>query len=143
MARAEKSIDVNVNVDKVFDLWSNFAIFPRFMENIREIREVRPGTFHWRAEAPLGRTFQWDTEIVEKIPNARITWRSISDGINQAGSVTLEPLPQGTRVTVVMDYETPAGTLGEAIAQLFIDPNLRLESDLRRFKEIVEGRMPL
>jgi uncharacterized membrane protein len=40
---------------------------------------------------------------------------------------------------VTLHYDPPAGMVGEAVAQLFGNPEKRLTEDLRRFKQYVES----
>src|SRR5436305_1075902 len=49
------------------------------------------------------------------------------------------PGGRGTRVTVILKYDPPAGKLGATFAQWFgQDPEWQIEEDLRRFKQLME-----
>jgi len=59
-----------------------------------------------------------------------------------AGSVWFRPVNDGlpTIVSVTMNYNRPAGKLGESIAQaLGVEPMDLIREDLQRFKQIMEG----
>jgi uncharacterized membrane protein len=40
MARVEKDIEVMVPVRTAYDQWTQFETFPRFMEGVREVRQL-------------------------------------------------------------------------------------------------------
>jgi uncharacterized membrane protein len=73
--------------------------------------------------------------------NKRIAWNSREGGdIKTSGQVVFNQLPQGqTEITVMLQYVPPAGKLGEFVADLFSDPDKRMEEDLHNFKAYVEG----
>jgi uncharacterized membrane protein len=72
--------------------------------------------------------------------NQRIAWRSVDGDLKTSGQVTFNNLGNNsTEITVIMHYEPPAGALGQAVANLFSDPEKRLDEDLRNFKAYAEG----
>src|SRR5690349_8327103 len=74
-SRIEHSIDVNVPVRVAYNQWTQFQEFPRFMEGVREVRQLTDRRLRWRAD--IGGTEKtWEAEITEQIPDARIAWRS-------------------------------------------------------------------
>lgn len=140
MRRVEKSIIVNVSPEQVYNTWRDFERFPRFMSNIREVRRTGDRSFHWIAEGPMGKTFEWDAEMTEDQPNQSIGWNSTGGDIQTSGQVTFQSLDQGTEVHVTMNYyDVPGGGVGEAISGFLHDPDKRLEEDLRNFKQVVEA----
>lgn len=142
MARVRKSIEVNAPIEKVFDLWSNFENFPGFMENIQEVERTGDRTTHWKVEAPLGRFVEWDAETVDWEENRRIGWRATGD-VGTSGTVRFEARGPGrTVVDVDLEYHPPVGKLGELAARIFQNPERDVEEDLRRFKDMAEGRGP-
>lgn len=40
MAKIEKSITVNVPVSVAYNQWTQFEEFPRFMEGVKEVRQL-------------------------------------------------------------------------------------------------------
>ena len=137
MSTIEKSIDVNVPVRMAYNQWTQFEEFPRFMEGIEEVQQLDDKHLHWRAEVS-GKSKEWDSEIIEQIPDQRIMWRSTS-GAKNAGTVSFIPVaPHTTRVKVEMVYD-PVGLLENVGDMLGIDDR-RVEGDLERFKEYIESR---
>jgi uncharacterized membrane protein len=137
MAHVEKSIEVNVPVRTAYDQWTQFEEFPRFMEGVREVRQVSDKMLHWRAEVG-GKNEEWDAEITEQTPDQVIAWHSTS-GKENSGMVTFNSLgPDRTRATVRIGYE-PEGMVEKAGDMLGV-MGRRVEGDLNRFKEFIEQR---
>jgi uncharacterized membrane protein len=64
MASMERSIDVDVAVESVYDQWTEFEQFPMFMEGVQDVRQVDEHTLLWRAEI-MGRVEEWRAEVTE------------------------------------------------------------------------------
>ena len=137
MSNIEQSIDVNVPVSTAYNQWTQFEEFPRFMEGVREVRQLDDRHLVWRAEI-AGVEKAWEAEITEQIPDARVAWRSIG-GARNAGVVTFHKLDPGrTRIMLQMEYE-PEGvveTVGDAVGAA----TSRMRGDLHRFKDFIEQR---
>lgn len=137
MSTIEKSIDVDVPLQTAYNQWTQFEEFPRFMEGIEEVRQLDDKRLRWRAEI-AGKLKEWDSEIIEQIPDQRIAWRSTS-GADNAGTVTFSPLAENkTRVTVEMVYD-PSGFV-ENVGDVLGIADRRVAGDLDRFKEYIESR---
>ena len=137
MSTIAKSIDVNVPLQMAYNQWTQFEEFPLFMEGIEEVHQLDDKHLHWRAEVS-GKSKEWDSEIIEQIPDERIMWRSTS-GAKNAGTVSFIPVaPHTTRVKVELVFD-PVGLLENVGDMLGMD-NRRVEGDLERFKEYIESR---
>jgi len=136
-----RDIIVKANVDEAYRLWANFENFPHFMKYVSSITKTGDRTSHWVMDGPLGKQLEWDAETTMLEPNKRIAWNSRDGGdIKTSGQVTFNPLSNDqTEITVVLQYVPPAGALGEFVANLFSDPEKRLDEDLRNFKTFIEG----
>src|SRR6185503_1869616 len=73
MQTIEKTIEVERPISAVYDQWTRFQEFPKFMEGIKEVRLVDDRHFHWKAEIG-GKVKGWDAEIVEQVSDQRIRW---------------------------------------------------------------------
>ena len=137
MSSLEQSIDVNVPVRTAYDQWTQFEEFPRFMEGVREVRQLDDKRLAWCAEVG-GKEKRWEAEITEQIPDARIAWRSRT-GANNGGVVTFHRLDaQKTRIMLQLDYD-PEGVVenvGDAVGVV----SSRVRGDLARFKDFIEQR---
>lgn len=140
--RARTAITINRPVDDVYRYWRDFKNLPGFMAHLESVEVTGDRQSHWVADAPAGRSVQWDAEITDDTPGERVAWRSL-DGADVAnsGSVEFAPAPrgQGTEVTVEIEYEPPGGKLGAAVAKLFgEEPLQQVKDDLRRCKQVLE-----
>jgi uncharacterized membrane protein len=68
MARVEETIEIDRPVRMVYDQWTQFEEFPRFMEGVEEVCQMDDKTLHWKAKI-AGKTEEWDAEIVQQIPD--------------------------------------------------------------------------
>lgn len=137
-----KTVVVKRDVASVYNAWANFETFPYFMKYVEKVEKLGPRLSHWEVKGPLGTTLDWNAETTRSDPNQRIAWNTKDHAgtITTSGEVIFTELPQDeTQIAVTMNYSVPAGKLGEAIAQLFSDPEKRLEEDLRNFKSYIEN----
>lgn len=143
MPRVEKEITVNAPPQSVYQVWRNFENFPRFMNNIEEVRVVSGGErSHWKAKGPLGVDAEWDAEMTLDEPGKAVGWRSIegNQSLTTAGRVNFEPAGgDATRLRVVIEYDAPAGAIGNVVSKIFANPDAQVEEDLQRFKETIES----
>ena len=136
MTHIEKSIDVKVPVHTAYDQWTQRESFPQFMEGIEEVHQLDDKHIRWRANMG-GTTQEWDSEIIEQIPDQRVAWRAVS-GPEHSGAVTFQPLgPDETRVTLSMSYE-PEGIIEKAGDVLGVVER-QVEGNLKRFKAFIEA----
>ena len=137
MAQIEDSIEVDVPIRTVYNQWTQFEEFPRFMEGVKAVRQLDDKRLAWKAEI-AGKDVDWTAEITQQEPDKRIGWRSTS-GAENAGSVTFESLdPSKTKVTLRLHYE-PEGVVqstGNALGLV----KARVSGDLSRFKKFIETR---
>ncbi len=137
MERIEKSIDVDRPLRTVYDQWTQFEEFPRFMEGVEEVKQLDDKHLHWCAKV-AGKREEWDAEIVHQVPDQQLAWRHQGGAVNM-GVVTFTPLEgDRTNVTLALEYE-PQGfveKVGDALGFL----SRRVEGDLERFKKFIEER---
>jgi uncharacterized membrane protein len=140
--KVERSIIVDRSPEELYQFWRNPENLPRFMSHVASVRAFGPNRSRWTMKAVAGNAFDWEAEIVNDKPNELIAWRTLEGGdVDHAGSVHFEKLPagRGTKVRVVMEYRPPAGQIGVAVAKsLGQEPEQILDTDLRRFKQLVE-----
>jgi len=51
MATVEKTITINAPIERLYAIWTNPQMFPRFMENIEEVSAIGPSKTHWKMQA--------------------------------------------------------------------------------------------
>ena len=137
MERIEKTFDIDCPVRTVYNQWTQFEEFQRFMEGVKEVRQLDDTHLHWKASI-AGKDKEWDAEITEQVPDQRIAWRSTSGAPNN-GTVRFEPVdPDRTRVVLSMEYE-PQGMVEKAGDAVGIVSH-KVENAVEKFKQIVEKR---
>jgi len=137
METIEKHINVNEPVQTVYNQWTQFEDFPRFMEGIQKVTQLDDTHLHWVANIG-GKNVEWDATISEQIPDKRIVWCS-DRGAVHGGMVSFNPVgPEITRVALRIDYEPEGFVEGTGDKLGFV--SRRVEGDLKRFKEFIEAR---
>ena len=137
MERIQKSISVDCPLQAVYNQWTQFEDFPRFMEGVKQVTQLDDKRLHWEAEIG-GKHKEWNARITEQIPDHRIAWESEA-GEPTSGIVTFQP--QGsdrTRVNLELFYD-PKGfveSAGDSIGVV----SRRVQNDLEHFKEFIEHR---
>jgi uncharacterized membrane protein len=136
----EESVTINRPLGELYRFWRNFENLPQFMQHLESVAMREEGISHWIAKGPAGMGVEWDARIINEVDNKLIGWQSLEGStISTAGSVNFDEDPNGTRVTVHLQYHPPGGKLGAAVAKLFgEEPNQTIREDLRRFKQLME-----
>jgi uncharacterized membrane protein len=138
MSTVRESISVDVPISTAYNQWTQFEEFPKFMEGVEEITQVDDRHSHWRTKVG-GVRREFDTEIVDQLPDDRIVWRTTEGEVSQRGVVTFQPLDEThTRVSLALEFE-PGGMVEKAADALNV-VDLRVKGDLRRFKSYIEQR---
>ncbi|MCW4384771.1 SRPBCC family protein [Salinibacterium sp. SYSU T00001] len=138
MAQVIETIDVDVPVRTAYNQWTQFESFPHFMSMVKSITQIDDETTHWEVKIG-GQDREFDAKITEQIPDERVAWNSIGGDDNHAGVVTFHKLSDTeTRVTVQLDWE-PQGLVEKAGQVLQFD-DAAIKSDMKNFKEFIEGR---
>ena len=133
----ESSIEVAVPVSAAYNQWTQFEEFPQFMQGVEEVRQLDDTRLHWVASVG-GRRAEWDAKILEQHPDRQISWIS-DDGKKNRGTVTFESLgDKRTLVRLSLGYQ--AEGFVEAVGSAAGFDRRRVEGDLVRFKELIEGR---
>jgi uncharacterized membrane protein len=137
MERIEKSIEVECPISTVYNQWTQFEEFPRFMKGVKKVTQLDDKRLHWEAEID-GKDKEWDARITDQVPDQLIAWQS-EGGEYTSGTVSFTPVGANrTRVNLQLMYD-PQGFVektGDALGVL----SSRVEGDLERFKEFIENR---
>ncbi|CAL9333313.1 SRPBCC family protein [Streptomyces sp. Tu 3180] len=136
MGTVKEAVEVEVPLHTAYNQWTQFEEFPNFMEGVEEITQLDDRHNHWTTKIG-GVRREFDTEIVDQLPDERITWRTTSGDIQQKGTVRFQRVDDThTRVELVMDVE-PSG-VAEKAADMLGTIDRRVKGDMRRFKGYIE-----
>ena len=138
--KARKATTIEAPVDRVFAFFEDFAQFPRFMENVHEVKRVDENRWQWVVQGPAGVDVSWEALVTKNEPNRLIAWATDADeALSNGGRIEFASLDDGsTRVEVTLGYRPPLGAAGHAGAMFFgVDPESQLEQALSRVKELM------
>jgi uncharacterized membrane protein len=138
--RVDHEISINKPISELYSFWRDLRNLPKFMDHLQRVDVIDDRISRWTAKGPIGINVEWDAEIVNDIPEKVIGWRSLEGSdVDNGGSVRFESNGTGTLVKVSLQYNPPAGQLGEWVARMFgEDPKKTIANDLQRFKELME-----
>lgn len=138
---ARRSITIERPIGEVFALLSDYANYPDFMPNVRDM-EILPGLRHrWSMVAPTGLKIPVRDAITASVPDEFVAWESEpASSLPYAGAALFRPEGSGTRVVARMSYGPPLGAVGNLGAALLgQDPTSQLDRILTRAKDYLEA----
>ncbi|GCF07807.1 SRPBCC family protein [Dictyobacter arantiisoli] len=138
MVEHSASVIVKAPVHQVYELFTHFNDFPKFMSFVKEVTYHDDMRSHWVVKV-LGQ-YEWDAINEDWIPDKQIGWRS-TRGLKNTGKVKFHALgPNRTSVDVYIRYTPPTGPLGNLGnhfgANGYFDASLH--KDLANFARMVE-----
>lgn len=140
-------LEVNAPADQCYAWWRGLTNLPQIMPDVESVTAQGGSTqvTHWKVHGPLGKSVEWDATIVEDVPNTRIAWATEDSSgldVKNAGAVRFDDHGGTTGVEVSLQYDPPAGVLGEAVAKIFSNPQNKVEKALEAFKSTIEAATP-
>jgi uncharacterized membrane protein len=125
---AEKSVTVNVPVAEVYRRWLRFEELPKFIKSLGSVERIDDTHFSFKNIRDR-KEQRGVIEVIRQIPERRIVWRTIADGVG-LGVVSFEPRSEkATEVTLklrsVFDSSIAASNANEYLLnfkQLIEDP---------------------
>jgi len=132
-----KAIEVDSPVHRVYNQWTRFEDFPRFMQGVKKVILLDDQRLQWETEFS-GTTKEWYATITDLTPDQRIAWES-EDGEYVAGIVTFEPIGTSrTRLNLKLFYDSKGSRRGED--KFLSSASDRVEEDLQRFRKFIEDQ---
>jgi uncharacterized membrane protein len=130
MNAAEKSIVVNAPVAQVYEQWLRFEDLPKFIKSLGGVQRIDDKHFSFNSVRD-GKEQRGVIEVVRQIPERRIAWRTVADGVG-LGVVSFEPRSDSTtEITLKL--------------RSVFDPTISAESAeeyLLKFKALMENQAP-
>jgi uncharacterized membrane protein len=134
--------EVNCTPEQAYAWWRGLTNLPQIMPDVQSVEQKAANLTHWKVHGPLGKTVEWDAKIVEDVPNTKIAWASVetedTDHVKTSGAVRFDDHGDRTGIEVSLDYDPPAGFVGEAVAKMFADPQDKVEKAVAAFKQTIE-----
>jgi uncharacterized membrane protein len=138
----DEAISIHADREAVYAFWRDVDNLKRIAPRVEQIDRIDDKHFHWKVEAPHGVPFEWESEISNERAGHEISWRTTRKGVlNHFGTVNFRDATgdRGTVVSVHLEYSSPAGSLGTAVARMFGQSPQRLVIDtLRNLKQLIE-----
>ncbi|MFF2385613.1 SRPBCC family protein [Streptomyces sp. NPDC058108] len=136
MSQVEKSIEVQVSLRVAYTQWTRYEEYPHFLEHVETVTQVNDFVTHWKTNDE-GVTREFDVEITEQIPDARVALTAVGEP-HWAAVVTFEQVDEAaTRVTLRLHYSPQGFT--EKIGDRLGLVKRRVLGDLKNFKQYVES----
>lgn len=137
-----KSLSIHRNKVEVYNFWRRLENLPLIMKHVKKVEKIAENKYRWEVEFN-NKTFSWNAEITEDIPNEKISWTTLgSSDIKNSGTVefTTARKNKGTELKVTMHYTPAHSKYGRMIGR-FLDPvfTQMVKDDLKRFKHMMES----
>lgn len=127
--------DIAVPVQEVYEKWTDFEEFPKFMHRVVSVERNDDDKIAWQEKIWFS-TRQWEGEITDRRKNDRIAWKT-TQGTSHSGVVSFHKLDTNlTRVLVTMDFR-PSGMI-EKMGSGMRFVKRAVQADLARFKAYCE-----
>jgi uncharacterized membrane protein len=127
--------DIAVPVQEVYEKWTDFEEFPKFMHRVVSVERKDDDKIAWQEKIWFS-TRQWEGEITDRRKNDRIAWKT-TQGTSHSGVVSFHKLDTNlTRVLVTMDFR-PSGMI-EKMGSGMRFVKRAVQADLARFKAYCE-----
>jgi uncharacterized membrane protein len=141
--RFKKSNIVNRPPEDLYRYWRRIENLAQLFPHVVNVKILDSTRSVWTLEGPGGIELRWTAEITVDRENEMIGWRSVGRAdLDNAGYIRFDRATggRGTKVTVALQYNPPAGRLGAAVATLFGErPGYLVEEALRKFKQLMEA----
>ena len=141
--RIENSVTVNRPVETVFAAMTDVERTPKWSATVQ--REwwktdppIRVGSVRHSEGVILGQPFENDATVSEYDPPHRAVLRGDVGGMPLGIGFTFDPVPGGTRITVIAEFE-PRGALRFAAPMIRNEYRKIWNRDLATFKRMIEA----
>ena len=146
MGAAAKYVEIDAPAQACYDWWRSFTRLPEIFPDVRSVvsKDDKATVTVWTVSGPLGKSVSWEAHVVEDAPPHRIAWSttdSAKPDVRNRGVVRFDDKGNGrTGAEISLEYDPPAGKLGEAVASLFADPQAKVDRAAAQFKTLMENR---
>jgi uncharacterized membrane protein len=130
-----ETLDVGVPLRLAYDQWTQFEDFPSFTKKVEDVHQESDEKVRWKAQIFWSHR-NWESTIVEQVPDRRIVWRSRGPKGYVDGAVAFSEVgPDMTRIVLVLEYH-PQG-LFEHTGNLWRAQGRRARLEFKHFRRHV------
>ena len=130
MNAAEQSIIVNAPVAEVYERWLCFEELPKFIKSLGTVERIDNTHFSF-SNMRDGKEQRGVIEVMRQIPERRIAWRTIADGVG-LGVVSFEPLSDTvTEITLKLRSLFDPSISGQSAEEYLLNFKQLIESSAR------------
>jgi uncharacterized membrane protein len=146
MGAAAKYVEIDAPAQACYDWWRTFTRLPEIFPDVQSVRakDTDETVTVWTVSGPMGKSLSWEARVVEDSPPHKIAWSTIDSAdpdVRNSGVVRFDDKGNGrTGAEISLEYDPPAGKLGEAVASLFADPQAKVDRAAEHFKAVMENR---
>jgi ribosome-associated toxin RatA of RatAB toxin-antitoxin module len=143
MAEHYASAIVDAPAHQVYELFTHFNDFPKFMRFVKEVTYRDDQRSHWVVQV-LRHNFEWDAVNEDWVADQQVGWRS-TRGLKNTGKVKFRALGESrTMIDVYISYSPPSGPLGALGENLGLNTYFEtmLQEELNNFVHMVEEAPP-
>ncbi len=140
--RFQRTVSFNTPIEKVWDFVSDFSQVGSFLPSVKSVRALSPGHYRWEMRLAGDQVLELEEQITESVPQERLAWESApGQSLWYQGVIHLQAEDESTtRVHVDIQYQSPGGKVGAAIASLFgVDPDSKFQDAMSRIKPYLEA----
>ncbi|WP_440711508.1 SRPBCC family protein [Herbiconiux sp. YIM B11900] len=138
MTEAQHTVTIDAPIAAVYQRWLDVGTFGSFMPAVREVTVSSDFYSHWTLSIG-GRSLDFDTEIIEQLPEERVRWRAITGDVDFVGTAVFEETAERRTTLTVTIVWTPSTAAARGAAALGVDDRA-LKAALRAFAQHVEGQ---
>ncbi|HLW59404.1 MAG TPA: SRPBCC family protein [bacterium] len=143
MARVEGAVLIHAPLDAVYDLAKRVEDFPQFMPDLERItvlerRDGVPTLTEWVGVVE-GHRVHWVEEDVWDNAEHRCRFRQREGDFDRyEGTWTFAPEPEGTRTTIVVDFEFDIPLIGGLLSTLL---RVKMKENLERMLDALRRQL--
>ncbi|MFL6055741.1 MAG: SRPBCC family protein, partial [Actinoallomurus sp.] len=127
-----ETLDVGVPLRLAYNQWTQFEDWPGFTKKVEYVHQESDEKLRWRVQIFLPRR-EWESDIIEQIPDKHIIWRSHGAKGHVDGAVAFSEIgPDMTRIALALEYY-PKGLI-EHTGNLWRAPGRRARLEFKHFR---------
>lgn len=139
-----RSVTIRATPDQIYGFFSrDLERWTELSPEVLSLERVGTELSRWTVRTPVGK-HTFESRIIEREPDRRLTWSSQEGMFPHSGEVTLTPGARGTTLRVSIEYQSPGGAPVAQLARLTgREPHEALQRALYNLQCLLEtGEVP-